>query len=73
MLIPIFKEGKLVYCIPSLDEIRNKCLNTVNNSLWNEVKRFNNPHKYYVDWSKKLLKLRNQLIEQAKNKYIKTK
>ena len=44
LLVPVFKNGKLIYKTPNLLEIRNKCLNYVNNNLWNEIKRFENPH-----------------------------
>ena len=50
LLVPIFKEGKLVYKRPSLKEIRDYCASQVD-LLWDEVKRFHNPHTYYVDLS----------------------
>ena len=51
LLVPIFKGGKKVYEEPSLKEIRDYCLRQTD-TLWDEVKRFENPHKYYVDLSK---------------------
>ncbi|MDE6900510.1 MAG: nicotinate phosphoribosyltransferase, partial [Oscillospiraceae bacterium] len=51
--VPVFKNGKLVYKLPSLPEIRAYCLEQVD-TLWEEVKRFDNPHKYYVDLSQRL-------------------
>ena len=45
---PIFKDGKLVYQIPSLEESRKFCKYSLSR-LWDEVKRFDNPHGYYVD------------------------
>lgn len=63
LLVPIFRAGKLVYRCPDIKKIRNRCLNEVKNSLWSEVKRFDNPHKYYVDWSDKLFNLRTRLLE----------
>ena len=51
--VPIFKNGQLVYKLPTLDEIRDYCRQQVD-SLWDEVKRFDNPHTYYVDLSQKL-------------------
>ena len=61
MLQPIFKEGKLVYNMPSIDEIRSYCLEQVG-LLWDEVKRFEYPHKYYVDLSFKLWDLKNAML-----------
>ena len=61
MLVPIFENGKCVYESPSLKEIKKYCAEQVD-TLWDEVKRFKNPHKYYVDLSEKLWNLRNDLL-----------
>ena len=60
--VPIFKNGELVYTRPSLEEIRNYCLEQVD-TLWDEVKRFDNPHKYYVDLSQKLWDIKYGLLK----------
>lgn len=65
LLVPIFEGGKKVYDEPSLKEIREYCLRQTD-TLWDEVKRFENPHKYYVDLSKNLWAERNSLIEKFK-------
>lgn len=65
LLVPIFDGGKKVYEEPSLKEIRDYCLRQTD-TLWDEVKRFENPHKYYVDLSKNLWAERNSLIEKFK-------
>ena len=65
LLVPIFKGGKKVYEEPSLKEIRDYCLRQTD-TLWDEVKRFENPHKYDVDLSKNLWAERNGLIEKFK-------
>ena len=65
LLVPIFEGGKKVYEEPSLKEIRDYCLRQTD-TLWDEVKRFENPHKYYVDLSKSLWAERNGLIEKFK-------
>jgi len=53
MLQPIFVEGECVYSTPALADIQSYCLEQVDD-LWDEVKRFEHPHRYYVDLSKKL-------------------
>lgn len=58
--VPIFKNGKRVYTSPSISEIRDYCAREVE-SLWDEVKRFENPHRYYVDLSKKLWDIKKKL------------
>ena len=59
--VPIFKNGQLVYTCPALEEIRTYCLEQVD-KLWDEVKRFDNPHTYYVDLSQKLWDVKYGLL-----------
>ncbi|MCQ4021860.1 MULTISPECIES: nicotinate phosphoribosyltransferase [unclassified Ruminococcus] len=65
LLQPIFKNGELVYNIPPLSDIKAYCENQVS-LLWDEVKRFENPHSYYVDLSEKLWGIKRELLEKAK-------
>lgn len=62
MLVKVFEKGECVYNCPSLEEIRDYCNEQVN-SLWEEVVRFENPHKYYVDFSGKLWGIKQSVIE----------
>lgn len=62
ILKPIYKAGKLVYKKPKTSEIREYCLAQID-TLWDEVKRFENPHKYYVDLSEKLWNIKNDLLK----------
>ena len=61
LLVPIFQNGQLVYRAPSINDIRSYCVRQVD-SLWDEVKRFENPHNYYVDLSQKLWDVRAGLL-----------
>lgn len=61
LLVPIFKNGKCVYNSPSISEIADYCRKQTD-SLWDEVKRFENPHSYYVDLSKKLYEIKGMLL-----------
>ena len=63
--VPVFQNGELVYKLPALDEIRTYCLEQVD-TLWDEVKRFDNPHNYYVDLSQKLWDIRNELLQERR-------
>ena len=58
----IFKNGELVYTTPSLKEICEKSKKELG-TLWPEIKRLKNPHKYYVDLSKTLWNLKNDLLK----------
>ena len=60
--VPIFRKGKLVYQCPNLHQIREYCLQQVD-TLWDEVKRFDNPHNYYVDLSQKLWDIKYSLLK----------
>lgn len=67
LLEPIFISGKLVYQNPLLKDIRAFHMEQMA-TLWDEVKRFENPHPYYVDLSKALYDLKQNLIEQYSKK-----
>lgn len=62
LLVPIFQKGKLVYDCPDLEQIRTYCQEQVE-TLWDEVKRFDNPHNYYVDLSRKLWDIKYALLK----------
>ena len=66
LLKPIFIKGELVYNLPTIDEIRAYCKQQVD-SLWDEVKRFENPHDYYVDLTQKLWDIKRQLLVSKRN------
>ena len=62
LLVPIFKNGELVYDMPSLPDIQKYCAAQVD-TLWDEVQRFDNPHTYYVDLSQKLWDIKYALLK----------
>jgi nicotinate phosphoribosyltransferase len=62
--VPIFLAGRLVYRRPGIEEIRAHCQSGLD-SLWDEVKRFENPHNYYVDLSRRLWDIKHDLIEKS--------
>lgn len=61
LLVPIFKNGELVYELPSLNEIKMHCREEIE-GMWEEVRRFTNPHNYYVDLSQKLWDLKQEML-----------
>ena len=68
--VPIFVNGKQVYDLPDIKEIREyreKQMET----LYEEVKRLLNPHIYYVDLSKDLWFKKQEML--MKSKYTKEK
>ena len=62
---PIFVGGRLVYDMPSLEEIQQYCADQME-TMWDEVKRFDNPHNYYVDLSQKLWDIKYDLLTHNK-------
>lgn len=64
--VPVFLNGQCVYDKPTLEEIKTYCKEQID-GMWEEVKRFSNPHKYYVDLSEKLWTVKQELIRRYKN------
>ena len=63
LLVPVFQKGECVYTSPSVMEIRDYCTKE-KDTIWDETKRFYNPHQVYVDLSDKLFKIKACLLEQ---------
>ena len=66
LLVPVFLKGKRVYQSPSLKEIQSYCKQQVD-TLWDEIKRFDNPQTYYVDLSQKLWEIQQELLRKNRN------
>lgn len=62
MLVKVFENGECIYNCPNLEDVRAYCNEQVS-ALWEEVTRFENPHKYYVDFSGKLWGIKQAMIE----------
>lgn len=60
--VPIFCGGELVYNNPSLEEIKRYCAEQLD-TMWSEVLRFENPHNYYVDLSRRLWDIKHSLLD----------
>ncbi|MBQ9690324.1 MAG: nicotinate phosphoribosyltransferase [Candidatus Methanomethylophilaceae archaeon] len=65
LMVKVIENGELVYELPSLTEIREHCTKELD-TLWDEVKRFSNPHRYYVDLSQRLWDVKKDLIRDSK-------
>jgi len=59
----IFENGECVYTSPKVMDIREYCIRE-QNTLWEETRRFANPHKVYVDLSARLYDIKIQLLDQ---------
>lgn len=59
--VQLFCKGKCVYKSPDIEEIKEYCRSQLE-LIWDEVKRFENPHEYYVDLSKPLWELKQKML-----------
>ncbi len=60
----IFVDGKLVYHLPTLEEIRQRRIADLER-LYPGVERLVNPHSYHVSVTPKLWELKQSLIKKA--------
>lgn len=67
LMVPIFLQGECVYESPKVMDIRAYCLKE-QDTLWEETKRFVNPHKVYVDLSQKLYDVKIKLLDEMSEK-----
>lgn len=63
IMVPVFLNGKCCYQSPKVMDIREYCQRELN-TLWDETRRLVNPHKVYVDLSKKLYDIKIDLLDQ---------
>ncbi len=61
--IPVFKNGRCVYESPDVNEVKKYAQQQLT-LIWDEIKRFENPHKYYVDLSAKLWNMKQSLLSE---------
>lgn len=64
--LPIFKNGKLVYKQPSINEIANYVKKQLNNEIWEEEQRFENPHRHYMDMTPELYEEKMNLLHESR-------
>lgn len=63
LLVPVFRNGKRVYELPSLMDIQKYAKKEMN-TLWAEYKRLTKPHVFKVDLSDELYNLKNKLLKE---------
>ncbi len=61
--IPVFKNGRCVYESPDVNAVKKYAQQQLT-LIWDEIKRFENPHKYYVDLSAKLWNMKQSLLSE---------
>ena len=63
----IFENGKLVYDVPSIHDVRDYVRHQLENEIWEEEQRFHNPHKHYMDMTPDYYEMKMSLLHE-KNK-----
>ncbi len=63
LLIQVFQKGTCVYHSPKVMEIQKYC-DQEKETLWNETKRFVNPHEVYVDLSDELFDMKRNILNE---------
>ena len=61
LLVEVFKDGKLVYSVPSLEESSRYRKDELER-FWDEYKRLISPHLYKVDLSDGLYELKQEML-----------
>lgn len=64
LLVPVFRNGELVYKSPTVREIRENTLKNLAR-LDSAYKRFQNPHVYHVSLSTKLYRVKQRLLKKT--------
>ncbi len=65
LLVQIFHKGNCLYESPNIHDIQKYCKDQLD-LIWDEVKRFDKPHRYIVDLSQKLWDIKDQLLKEHK-------
>lgn len=64
--VKVFENGKRVYELPSLEEIRAYVKKQLDEEIWEEEQRFVNPHKHYMDMTPDYYELKMGLLHDSK-------
>ena len=61
------KDGKRVEKLPSLNEIRDYVKYQLENEIWQEEQRFENPHKHYLDMTPDYYDMKMSLLHKTRS------
>lgn len=68
--VPVFVSGKCVYKQETLAEIKNYVSKQLDNEVWEEEQRFENPHIHYMDMSPEYYEMKMNLLYEAKKNNV---
>jgi len=58
----IFENGKLIYDVPSIHEVRDYVRHQLETEIWEEEQRFHNPHRHYMDMTPDYYEMKMNLL-----------
>ncbi len=64
LLVPVIRNGKAVCKGPSLQEIKDYVSAQLDNEIWEEEQRFENPHIHYLDMSPAYYEMKMSLLDE---------
>ncbi|MDE7313908.1 MAG: nicotinate phosphoribosyltransferase [Eubacterium sp.] len=65
--VPVFLNGRLVYEQPSIGQMADYVKKQLQEEIWEEEQRFENPHKHYMDMTPELYEEKMNLLYETKN------
>lgn len=63
---PVFVDGRFVGDTPSVKKIARYVSNQLEEEIWEEEQRFENPHKHYVDMTPSYYEMKTKLLSQVR-------
>ncbi|MCD7856142.1 MAG: nicotinate phosphoribosyltransferase [Clostridiales bacterium] len=65
--VPVMKDGKATGEQPALTEIRDFVKKQLEDEIWQEEQRFENPHRHYLDFSPSYYEMKMSLLNESRN------
>ena len=63
------RQGKRTEKLPTLDEIRNYVKRQLDDEIWEEEQRFENPHRHYLDMTPAYYELKMELLSKTREEH----
>ena len=63
------RQGKRTEPLPTLDEIRNNVKRQLDEEIWQEEQRFENPHRHYLDMTPAYYELKMELLSKTREEH----
>jgi len=64
--VPIFQNGRLVYDLPSVQEIAEYVKRQLGEEIWEEEQRFENPHIHYLDMTPRMYEVKMSMLNDSR-------